>query len=272
MKNSKVAPNSGPVAPRLCAAVGNATQRAAAEWDRWGADLYFANTGERSHRGRVAEEVFAQGEAYLDRVESRFAELGTPVRHGGAALDFGCGVGRVLVPMSRRYAQVAGVDVAETMLAEARRHLRGSGAELLHYDGLDVDGCLGERRFDVVHTTRTVQHIPPADGVRILRSLLARLDPGGVALVQAPMCAPRTLFHRLNALREHSPLLIRLGHALARGGTEFRPTDPVHHWYLYSADVMLPLFHAAGCEVRWVELDPDPRGRHRATWYLHRPA
>jgi len=251
--------------------VGNAAQRAAAQWDRWGADLYFANTGERSHRGRVAEEIFAQGEAHLDGVEARFAELGTPVDHGGAALDFGCGVGRVLLPMSRRYARSTGVDVAETMLAEARRHLRGNpSVELLAYDGTDVEPSLGDRRFAVIHSTRTVQHIPPADGLRILRSLLARLDPGGVALIQAPMCAPRTLFHRLNALREHSGLLIRLGHALARGGTEFRPTDPVHHWYLYSADAMLPLFHAAGCEVRGVDLDPDPRGRHRATWYLRR--
>ncbi|HZS14702.1 MAG TPA: class I SAM-dependent methyltransferase [Candidatus Dormibacteraeota bacterium] len=250
--------------------MGSATVRAAAEWDRWGADLYFANTGQREHRGRVAEEVFAQGEAYLDRVESRFAALGVPVDHAGAALDFGCGVGRVLVPMSRRYARTVGVDVAETMLAEARRHLGGGAAELLHYDGDDIDGCLGEMRFDVLHTARTVQHIPPDDGVRILRSLLERLRPGGVALVQAPMCAPRTLFHRLNALRERSPLLIRVGHALARGRTEFRPTDPVHHWHLYSADRLLPLFHACGCEVRAVDLDPDPRGRHRATWYLHR--
>jgi trans-aconitate methyltransferase len=234
--------------------------------------MYFANTGERTHRGRVVEELFVEGGAYLDRVEERFAALGTPVRHQGTALDFGCGVGRVLVPMAARYASVVGVDVAESMLSEARRHLPQPSADLRAYDGSDVDACLGDLRFDVLHTTRTVQHIPPADGLRILRSLLSRLNPGGVALVQAPMSAPNTLFHRLNALRERSPLLIRLGHALARGHTEFRPSDPVHHWYLYSADRLLPLFHEAGCEVRWVELDPDPRGRIRATWYLHRPA
>ncbi|HXA27456.1 MAG TPA: class I SAM-dependent methyltransferase [Candidatus Angelobacter sp.] len=252
--------------------MSHAAHRAAVQWDRWGADMYFANTGERAHRGRIVEELFEQGEAYLDAVEQRFAELGVPVRHDGAALDFGCGVGRVLVPMAARYRSAVGVDVAPSMLEEARRHLGAERqADLRAYDGEDIDGCLGDLRFDVVHTTRTVQHIPPADGLRILRSLLARLQPGGVALVQAPMCAPHTLFHRLNGLRERSGLLIRLGHALARGHTEFRPTDPVHHWYLYPADRLLPMFHAAGCEVRWVDLDPDPRGRFRATWYLHRP-
>jgi 2-polyprenyl-3-methyl-5-hydroxy-6-metoxy-1,4-benzoquinol methylase len=251
--------------------VSHAAHRAAAQWDRWGADLYFANTGERAHRGRVAEEIFTQGEAYLDGVERRFADLGTPVDHGGAALDFGCGVGRVLVPMAARYAATVGVDVAQTMLDEARRHLTGSAADLRIYDGADVDACLGDLRFDVLHTTRTIQHIPPADGMRILAGLLERLNPGGVALIQAPMSAPATLFHRLNAVRERSALLIRLGHLLAGRHTEFKPSDPVHHWHLYSADRLLPLFHAAGCEVRWVDLDPDPRGRIRATWYLHRP-
>jgi trans-aconitate methyltransferase len=250
--------------------VSHATVRAAAQWDRWGADLYFANTGERAHRGRVVDELFAQGGAYLDRVEARFAELGTPVEHRGTALDFGCGVGRVLVPMAQRYARTVGVDVAETMLAEARRHLGGRRADLRNYDGADIEACLGDLRFDVLHTTRTIQHIPPDDGMRILASLLARLNPGGVALVQAPMCAPNTLFHRLNRLRERSPLLIRLGHLLATGHTEFKATDPVHHWYLYSADRLLPLFQQAGCEVRWADLDPDPRGRVRTTWYLHR--
>jgi trans-aconitate methyltransferase len=172
--------------------------------------------------------------------------------------------------MAQRYARTVGIDVADTMLAEARRHLGGRRAELRSYDGAGIDACLGDLRYDVLHTTRTIQHIPPDDGLRILGSLLSRLNPGGVALVQAPMCAPHTLFHRLNAVRERSSLLIRLGHVLAGGHTEFKATDPVHHWYLYSADRLLPLFQQAGCEVRWADLDPDPRGRVRTTWYLHR--
>lgn len=250
--------------------MGQASLRAAAEWDRWGADMHFANTGERGHRGRVVEELFVQGEAYLDRVEQRFAALGTPVNHGGTALDFGCGVGRVVVAMARRYTHAVGVDVAETMLAEARRHLDGHPAELLRYDGHDIDSCLGDLRFDVLHTTRTMEHIPLQEGLHILGSLLHRLEPGGVAVIQAPMCAPRTLFHRLDALRDRSGALVRLGHLLAGRRSKSKRTDPAHHWHLYSADRLLPLFHRAGCEVRWTDFDADPRGRIRATWYLHR--
>ena len=37
-----------------------------------------------------------------------------------SALDFGCGVGRLLVPLARRCPSVVGVDVADSMLAQAR--------------------------------------------------------------------------------------------------------------------------------------------------------
>ena len=232
--------------------------------------MYFANTGNPEHRGRTAEEVFAQGVEYFHGLDARFAELGVRLPREGVALDFGCGVGRVLVPMAQHFRRAVGVDVSAQMLEEARRHLSGHSADLRLYDGADIDGCLGDLRYDFLHTARTIQHIPPADGLRILESLLRRVEPGGAAYIQAPMCAPHTLFHRLNAIREHSGLLIRLGHAVAGRRTQFRPSDPVHHWYLYSADVLLPLFHRVRMEVRAVDLDPDPMGRHRAAWYLHR--
>jgi trans-aconitate methyltransferase len=233
--------------------------------------MYFANTGNPQHRGRTAEEVFAQGVDYFRGLEARFAELGVPLIREGIGLDFGCGVGRVLVPMAQHFRRAVGVDVSAQMLEEARRHLSGRGADLRLYDGVDIDGSLGELRYDFLHTARTVQHIPPPEGLRILESLLRRIEPGGAAYVQAPMAAPHTLFHRLNAIRERSGLLIRLGHAVAGRRTEFKPSDPVHHWYLYSADLLLPLFQRTGMEVRWVDLDPDLKGRQRATWYLHRP-
>ncbi len=45
------------------------------------------------------------------------------------AVDFGCGVGRVLVPLAKRCAHVIGVDVSETMLREAEENCRKAGIE-----------------------------------------------------------------------------------------------------------------------------------------------
>ena len=38
----------------------------------------------------------------------------------GSALDFGCGVGRLSIPLSKRFAKVIGVDIAPTMVELAR--------------------------------------------------------------------------------------------------------------------------------------------------------
>ena len=42
-------------------------------------------------------------------------------RHGGRALELGCGTGRILMPLARSGAEVTGVDYAERMLARAAR-------------------------------------------------------------------------------------------------------------------------------------------------------
>src|SRR5712692_8742446 len=42
---------------------------------------------------------------------------------GGAVLELGCGTGRILLPTARAGCRIAGLDVAEPMLAECRAKL-----------------------------------------------------------------------------------------------------------------------------------------------------
>src|SRR5947207_12127166 len=43
---------------------------------------------------------------------------------GGPVLELGCGTGRILAPLARHAATLAGVDRSDPMLARARRRLR----------------------------------------------------------------------------------------------------------------------------------------------------
>jgi SAM-dependent methyltransferase len=111
-------------------------------------------------------------------------------------LDFGCGVGRLVIPFARAGSNVVGVDISRSMLAEARRNceqLRLSNVELLHSDdGLSaVSG-----RFDLVHSCLVLQHIPPRRGRRIIGELIKRVRLGGFVVLQ--------FYYRCNA-----PLVLR---------------------------------------------------------------
>src|SRR5947209_8593800 len=100
---------------------GAATDR---DWEFFGrTDPYWSVfTQERYRRANLTEDAvrdfFASGEQHIDFV------LATVRDHldGGfaprSALDFGCGVGRMVVPLARRCGRVVGVDVADAMLAE----------------------------------------------------------------------------------------------------------------------------------------------------------
>jgi tRNA/tmRNA/rRNA uracil-C5-methylase (TrmA/RlmC/RlmD family) len=40
------------------------------------------------------------------------------------ALDFGCGVGRIVIPFSKIATQVVGIDISDSILIEARKTVR----------------------------------------------------------------------------------------------------------------------------------------------------
>jgi SAM-dependent methyltransferase len=97
------------------------------------------------------------------------------------ALDFGCGAGRLTIPLARRAARVVGCDIAPTILEHARRNVREAGLDNVTF----IETAeLGESQFDFVCSLLTFQHIQPADGYTLIRTLLRVLAPGGIAALQ----------------------------------------------------------------------------------------
>ncbi len=103
----------------------------------------------------------------------------------GAVLEVGCGTGRNLVAMARRYpkARLYGVDVSTAMLdsaaaAIARRRLSARvHLRLADATTLDPQACFGVAAFDRIVFSYTLCMIPQW---RVALELaLARLAPGG---------------------------------------------------------------------------------------------
>lgn len=110
------------------------------------------------------------------------------VTPGIRALDVGCGVGRWSRLMAGRGANVMGVDLSPTMIAEARRRTSAQGlAPGCRFVVADLASMAFKTRFDLVLGVTVLQHIlDPAALSAALRALAEHLAPGGrIVLLEA---------------------------------------------------------------------------------------
>lgn len=139
------------------------------------------------HEGNevATPEFLATGEADLAALLSASTTiLGRDVPLTNA-LDFGCGAGRLTLPIARRAQSVTAYDIAPTMLAHARRNAERAGLHNITYTS-----TLPDAQFTFICSMLVFQYIPRHIGYGLIRTLVRLLAPGGVALLHV-MLAPR---------------------------------------------------------------------------------
>ncbi len=165
--------------------------KTAKAWRIWAAKepYYAVITDEKylaaNQSAEALEEFFASGESHLDamleHIQAKVDADFRPTR----ALDFGCGTGRVLLPLGKRCESAIGVDVSEEMLAEAQRNAQQrdklSNIQLLTTAQFVADESVS---YDLLHSHIVFQHIRPKQGEALVAQLLQRLQPGGVSVLQ----------------------------------------------------------------------------------------
>jgi ubiquinone/menaquinone biosynthesis C-methylase UbiE len=106
------------------------------------------------------------------------------VETGGTALEIGCGVGRLLMPMAQHFKEVIGLDIAPNMLALARQYLGQAGnirLELIEKDVFPVADSI----VDYVYSVIVFQHIYYREVIqRYLEETLRVLKAGGLVRIQ----------------------------------------------------------------------------------------
>jgi SAM-dependent methyltransferase len=159
-------------------------------WRRFGKeDPYFGVlTAERFRKENLDEaalsDFFASGEHHVAHILDIARRHVTTDPAMGSAVDFGCGVGRLVLPLARHYGHATGIDISEDYIAEAMRNCRKAGVANVDFresvDQLAAEG----RRFDLAHSCIVFNHIPWARGREIVGGLYALLNPGGVLAIQ----------------------------------------------------------------------------------------
>lgn len=147
---------------------------------------YFAVVTEPEFREPLTPETrrrfFQTGDDYVESLMEIVRRQLDPEFAVGTALDFGCGVGRILLPLAARGWKVSGIDISESMLAEARTNLLTNG---ISNAGLyrSTANLANGSQFDLVHSFIVLQHIPSGRGAEIVGGLLDLVAPTGVAVL-----------------------------------------------------------------------------------------
>ncbi|HET7709811.1 MAG TPA: methyltransferase domain-containing protein [Sphingomicrobium sp.] len=152
-------------------------------WERWGRiDPYYGvlahDRFSTAKIGSSRDEFFATGESFLAQLLDRFERHFGPLRHG-RALDHGCGVGRLSIPLAQRFGEVVGLDVSPAMLAEAEANAGRAGLTNILFAQADDRLSLAPGEFDFVNSYITLQHVSVKRGIPILLALFDKVRPGG---------------------------------------------------------------------------------------------
>jgi SAM-dependent methyltransferase len=142
---------------------------------------YYVAFGRKNQDG---EGFFETGREQVHGLELELRRLAGAAPYG-AALEIGCGPGRLLRPMAAHFREIHGIDVSDEMIARARENLRGTpNAHAHHSPQSNLDPVSGIA-FDFIYSYAVFQHIPSREVVLgYLRQAARLLRPGGIVRAQ----------------------------------------------------------------------------------------
>ena len=222
-------------------------------WERIGStDPYWGVlTHDRYRAGNITAEnrqlFFQSGEHHIASVFNVIRKHLKPDFEPRRALDFGCGVGRTVMPLAERAAYVVGVDVAPSMLREAKRNCESRGIDNVEFVRAGQAGDVQplQDRFDFIHSVLVLQHVPVKRGEKIFRRLLAQLEDDGVAAIHF-LCWTKPRWPALRALRNQLPFASRMWDVLWRRSSRMQMNS-------YDLNRLLQIIQET--QVRWFHAD-----------------
>lgn len=183
-------------------------------WEKWGknnpyygvlsSDLYaIENLTEENY-----EHFFKTGDEHLNFILNVIKEKFGINNKFENALDFGCGVGRITIPLAQRYDRVVAVDVSMSMLKELEDNCKKRGIENVEPEisGNGLSKISGT--FDFIHSHIVFQHINPSLGFDIVLGLLNKLRTDGTAALHFTYYRDVSMLRKFSCWLQSKSLLV----------------------------------------------------------------
>jgi len=191
-------------------------------------------------------EFFATGAAYVRSILTVVREELDPAYQLGRALDFGCGVGRLALPLARVCSSVVGVDISESMLAEAAINAKEQNVENVTFVKGDDSLSRVSGTFDFIHSFIVFQHIPPQRGTAIFQRLVNLLNQDGIGVLHVTYSFARgrpSWRKVMDAVKQSLPFAVGIQNVIK--GNSFR--QPIMQMNEYDINELLRILQEADC-------------------------
>ncbi len=195
---------------------------------------------------RQREQFYENARPQVLQLMQRIEDIAQTPLSQRRALDFGCGVGRMTLPLAERCIHAYGVDISPGVLREAEaaaRAMNVTNVEWLPFERLaELYG-----RYDAIVSMYVFQHIPSREGERIFTDLVRGLTPGGVGAIDFTIRPARPFRGWLRKARESDRSPSGLARALDL-------SYPYQLMYSYSLNRLARILAGEGISawrVRW---------------------
>lgn len=150
-------------------------------WERFAredAESYICTAGDVDFSTPEGRALFLRtGHAAVARI---LEATGPYLRAWHRAVEIGCGVGRLTLPMAERFDEVVAVDIAPTMIRRLAENARGAGLHNVR-GSLPDEPWFAQGSADLVYSLIVFQHIESwAEIARYFSRIAGCLAPGGV--------------------------------------------------------------------------------------------
>lgn len=222
-------------------------QQVQQDWQRLGTeDPLWAVLSEPDARGGKWDE-----DAFFETGRREISDLLAFVEPpaDGRCLDFGCGVGRLTLPLAGHFREAVGVDVAPAMIEKANTY-KGvvENVTFLVNDTADLRQ-FPDGHFDFINAYIVLQHMPPELAIGYLREFRRVLGPDGILAFTMPSQRVRKSLKTL----AYRVLPQRLIWALKR-----RRDGAVMEMHGHPIDHLIPVLEEFGLRVD--KIHPDDSG------------
>ncbi len=159
----------------------------------------------RNSRDSIAKEEFlATGKGDVERLKSWLLRNEVGMNPDWTCLEYGCGTGRDTFHLSRAFKHIFSYDISEPHLRLARENCSQALSEARITFGriTDLSALDNLPNVDLVFSVIVLQHNPPPIIGLILRKLLEKLRPNGVAYFQIPTAGRGYSFRMQEYLKE----------------------------------------------------------------------